>query len=224
MGVLALMLVLGAGATANVYAEENTKSVSELATEARNVAAESGSDLSNKYPGLDKYLNNLAAKCGNNDSSEAREALSEAVEAASLLKGTKQNSKNVTSAQSNKTNVNYGATVAYVSTSTEVESENRTPQTGALTTERLAVNDSAKVATNVAVEVTDKTASKEKENGVAEEATEESLHNDEAEDVVELPNTGDKHKLGAGEMILVSAAVVIATAATAAIVIRAKRD
>lgn len=216
VSVLALMLVLGIYTSGSTYAKDS------LVTAAEAAQAAPESSISAKYPGLDKYLDKMISQYEDNSSAGAAEALSEATEAVNLLKGVnvKTQSETVSTQPNSVSGASQNVPSAY--SSNPVAQVANTAET----------KQPEQVATNIAVKVEEKPVVQAQEvvaESKVEEKTEGSKGSTKAEeqpemtDDVELPNTGVEKKIGAGEMILVSAAVVIATVGATLMVLRSRK-
>lgn len=238
MSAVALMLVLGINATAYVFAGDETAvqgagtgTVTKDETMRVVGAEESTNSVASKYPGLDKYLTDLANKYDkHSDDAGYMAALSEATEAAKLLKGISSTnsvaeqagevsaaSRTVSSTSRNETVSTYGAS------STAVVAEASRPE---------IKEQPERVATNVAVKVEEKPVVQHNaevaQHDDSESIAKEDVKSDEAAeepdtDDVELPNTGIEKKIGVGEMILVSVAVVVATVGATLAVLHSRK-
>lgn len=220
VSVLALMLVLGIYTSGSTYAKDS------LVTAAEAAQAAPESSISAKYPGLDKYLDKMISQYEDNSSAGAAEALSEATEAVNLLKGVNVKTQSETTQSNTVSNASRNTFVTYSSSSAAQVAtvvETKQPE---------ITKQPEQVATNIAVKVEEKPVVQAQEvvaESKVEEKTEGSKESTKVEeqpemtDDVELPNTGVEKKIGAGEMILVSAAVVIATVGATLMVLRSRK-
>lgn len=229
MSALALVLSIGGNIPVSAYASEDVAApkatnVTKEAAEAVANTPASADSVASKYPGLDKYLNNLAGQYdAHSNDPQYMAALSEATEAARLLKGLGSTSKQaVTPAEQTKATSMVVAKTADQSvskTQTVVrETNNAEVPVEAKPAEQIAANISVKIAENPAV--TEAKAESEAEPKVEELAVEDES---EATNEVELPNTGAEKKIGVGEMMLVSAAVVVATVGASLMVLHSRK-
>lgn len=242
MGAAALVLVLGTGAAKCAFASDGVSGQSTgggavTKSEAMDVAGAeaSANSVASKYPGLDKYLAGLAGGYDENSSNPGyMAALSEATEAAKLLKGV--NGNDSVAERSGEVAVISEA----VNAGRSVTARNYSTDTAMAVAEVVSQPEAAKqpeqVATNIAVTVEEKPvavaqSSVEAVRGDSDDEpaavdgakSDETAEESEAADDVELPHTGTERKLGIGEMILVSAAVVVATVGATLVVLHSRK-
>lgn len=241
VSALALVLAIGGNIPVGAYASEEVAApkatnVTKDAAEAVANTPASADSVASKYPGLDKYLNNLAGQYdAHSNDPQYMAALSEATEAARLLKGLGSTPKQaVTAAEQAETTatpaVDNAASRSAAKAKPVAHEVNNTvvpaagsaqaaeKEPGVQLAEQIAANISVKVAEKPAV--AESKAEPEDAPKAEESATEEKSG---ATDEVELPNTGTEKKIGVGEMVLVSTAVVVATVGASLMVLRSRK-
>ncbi len=241
VSALALVLAIGGNIPAGAYASDEAAmpkgtGVTKEAAEAVANTPASADSVASKYPGLDKYLNNLAGQYdAHSNDPQYMAALSEATEAARLLKGLGSTSKQaVTPAAKAETTATPAVenTVSRSAATAEPvahEVNNTVAQAAGsaqATETKPDMQPVEQIAANISVRVADKPAVAESKAEpedapkAEESATEEKSG---ATDEVELPNTGTEKKIGVGEMVLVSTAVVVATVGASLMVLRSRK-
>lgn len=229
LGAAALVLVLGAGASECVLASGAAvqSAGTGLLGEAATAIAKPQSSLSEKYPGIDKYLQDLTNKY--DGSAGATAALTEATEAVNLLKNAKEPTRAKVETQAKVVVEATPHTVTQNTTRAANYNVHVAAEVVEKKTAETKVSQQGKqVATNIAVKVEEKPAAQAE---AAAEKSDDKTAEAEAEqpkdepETVELPKTGEETpKASVGQLILAGVAVVIITVGLTVMVLKGKKN